>query len=131
MLPDRERLGQRSGARIQPLGHRQKHRLLQHHQLPIAAGQRRGKPDDLQAGGSHRIGQRTHGATNSQRAFGLGAIVDDLGSELVTEHVWISRVDNAGRSAGRVELCHLLGCFQRVQIGATDAAHDGVHQHLT
>ncbi len=49
----------------------------------------------------------------------------------MTEHVWISRVDNAGRSAGRVELCHLLGCCQRMQIGATDAAHNGVDQHLT
>ena len=88
MLPDRERLGERGGAHIQPLGHRHQHRLLQHHQLPEAAGQRRGKPDDLQAGGSHRIGQGTHGATNSQRALGPRAIVDDLGGELVTEHVW-------------------------------------------
>ena len=52
MLPDRERFGERGGARIQPLGHRHQHRLLQHHQLPEAAGQRRGKSDDLQAGGS-------------------------------------------------------------------------------
>src|SRR4029077_5179769 len=56
---------------------------------------------------------------------------DDLGSELVTEHVWISRVDNAGRSAGRIELCHLLGCCQCMQIGAADAADHGMDKDLT
>jgi hypothetical protein len=131
MLTHCQRFGQRRVQRVEPGRHRSQQHLLQHHVLGEPARVAVGVADGL---GPLRAQHHRHGAhrgADRDHALGVGAVVEDLRGELVTEDqrpVGLQHVAAGDAARERRELREVLA---GVQVGPADAAGDRPHQHLT
>jgi hypothetical protein len=93
VLAHGQRLGQRGQVGVERVGHREEEHLLERHVLGQRAGVVVGVADLLDAGRPQDDGHRADPGADREGGGGVGAVLDDLGAELVPEDAVGRRVE--------------------------------------
>ena len=129
MLAHGQGFGQRGHVAGEGVGHREQEDLLEGHVLGQGARVEVGVADLLDPGGPEDDRHRADPGADGERPGGVGAVLDDLGAELVPEDAV-----GAGVECGDPHRFHQPGevgeVRQRVQVGAADPGGQRPHDHM-
>ena len=130
MDTDRQGFAQRGALARQPVRHLEQEALGEQHPLRVTTDVSVGVAHTFDAPIHDSARYRSHARTRLEAAFGAGSVLDHFRAEFVPENDILRQIHPlAPRHMGE-GLVHEIRVAARVQVGATDAASERLHEYL-